>query len=129
MTAPPDPLTAEQVAEGRAALARLHRFGGESLVAEMARMFLADMPARLALARTALGAAEPARVAYAAHAMKSSAAQFGAGRLAELCAAAERAAADGDLAPVAPLLDRVDGELATFGGWLGAELPAAAPRS
>ena len=113
----------------RAALARLRAWGGEPLVREMTAIFLAEMPRRLAAARAALRAGDGGAAAHAAHTMKSSCGQLGAVALAALCAAAESLARNGELAPVAPLLDAADAELARFATWLdhtagGAAAPA-----
>jgi HPt (histidine-containing phosphotransfer) domain-containing protein len=118
-------MTAREEHSAPAALARLRRFGGERLVRDMAAIFIADMPERLALARSALAAENVDRVAYAAHTMKSSAAQFGAGALERLCADAERAARAGDLVALPALVAGMDRELAAFQSWL--DLALAAP--
>jgi HPt (histidine-containing phosphotransfer) domain-containing protein len=122
-------MTAREEHSAPAALARLRRFGGERLVRDMAAIFIADMPERLALARSALAAENGDRVAYAAHTMKSSAAQFGAGALERLCAAAERAARANDLAALPALVAGMERELAAFRSWLDLALaaPATAP--
>jgi HPt (histidine-containing phosphotransfer) domain-containing protein len=110
---------------GREALERLRRFGGDALVRDMAAIFLADMPERLARARVALARRDVAAVAYAAHTMKSSAAQFGAGALAALCGEAERAAHAGAVHALPTLVERMASELDGFRGWLERELAIA----
>jgi HPt (histidine-containing phosphotransfer) domain-containing protein len=91
----------------------------------MAAIFLADMPERLARARVALAGRDAAGVAYAAHTMKSSAAQFGARALGALCGEAEVAARAGDLQALPPLVERMGSELDGFRGWLERELAVA----
>ena len=113
----------------REALARLHRFGGDALVRDMAGVFLADMPGRVALAKAALSAGDAGRVAYATHTMKSSSAQFGAEALQRLCAEAERLARAGDVAPVGALLRSIERELAAYSAWLRYAVPAGGARS
>jgi HPt (histidine-containing phosphotransfer) domain-containing protein len=113
----------------REALERLRRFGGDRLVRDMAAVFLADTPARLARAQAGLAAGDAAALAYAAHTMKSSALQFGAAALGRLCGDAERAARGGDHHALAPLVAAMARELDGFGAWLERELRAVAEPS
>lgn len=108
---------------GHEALERLRGFGGDRLLRDMARIFVTDMPARLVRARAGVASDDARAVAYAAHMMKSSSAQFGAEALVPLCAAAERAAGAGELAAVPTLLDGIERELAAYFVWLERELP------
>jgi HPt (histidine-containing phosphotransfer) domain-containing protein len=112
-----------------AALDRLRGFGGEPLLRDMAAIFVTDTPARIARLERGLAEGNAAAVAYAAHTMKSSFAQFGAAALERLCADAERAARAGDLAPVGALLAGIVREFASYRGWLERQLPAAAGQS
>jgi HPt (histidine-containing phosphotransfer) domain-containing protein len=112
-----------------AALERLRGFGGEPLLRDMAAIFVTDTPARIARLERGLADGNAAAVAYAAHTMKSSSAQFGAAALERLCADAERAARAGDLAPVGALLAGIVREFASYRAWLERQLPAAAGQS
>jgi two-component system sensor histidine kinase/response regulator len=108
---------------GREALARLRRFGGDRLLRDMTKIFMADMPGRIARALDAAAAGDAAAVAYATHMMKSSSAQFGASELQRLCAEAEQAAIGRDLARAAALLAGIEREFASYGAWLEREVP------
>ena len=112
-------------AEGRRALERLHRFGGDALVRDMSVILLEDTPLRVAAARAALRAGDSLGVQRAAHSMKSSCAQFGATAVAALCEEIEEAARGEALGPVPALLDDVERRFAAFRGWLERELPRA----
>ena len=109
--------------EGRQALARLHRFGGDALVRDLSVILLEDMPVRLAAARAAARAGDAGGVQLAAHSMRSSCAQFGAATVAALCGEVEDAARSDALDPVPALLDEVDRRFAAFRGWLAREVP------
>lgn len=116
----------DAVADGREALARLHRFGGDDLVRAMSAILLADVPARIAAARAGVRAGDCAAVRLAAHSIRSSCAQFGAVAVSALSADAERAALAEELAVVPALLDDVERSFAAFRGWLERQLPVAA---
>lgn len=111
---------------GREALARLHRFGGESLVRDLSAILLEDVPPRLAAARAGVRRGDARAVQLAVHSVKSSCAQFGAATVAVLCEEAERAARGDDLAGLPALLDRIEEGFASFRGWLEREV--ALPR-
>jgi HPt (histidine-containing phosphotransfer) domain-containing protein len=132
--APPsgaEPLPEAEVGERRArreALARLRRFGGDRLVRDMAVIFVTDMPERIALARAGVSAGDAGRVAYAAHTMKSSSAQFGALALARACEQAEHAARGAHLGALAARVEAIEREFAAFRAWLESDLtPAERP--
>lgn len=108
---------------GREALERLRGFGGDRLVRDMAQIFVTDMPKRIARAHAGLAAGDAGAVAYVAHMMKSSSAQFGAVALQRLCTAAERAAGANDLGAIPPLLLGIERELAAYCAWLECEIP------
>ena len=120
-----DAAAGRDAVEGRRALERLHRFGGDALVRDMSVILLEDTPARLAAARHALRAGDALGVQRAAHSMKSSCAQFGATAVAALCGEIEEAARGEALGPVPSLLDDVERRFAVFRGWLERELPGA----
>lgn len=107
-----------------AALERLRRFGGEKLLAGMIALFLEDAPARLAAARAAIAAGDPAGARAALHALKSSAAQLGALRLSARCASGEALARNGAVGGLAELVAFADADLATAAAWLSAPRPA-----
>ncbi|HUP20347.1 MAG TPA: Hpt domain-containing protein [Gemmatimonadota bacterium] len=98
------------------ALDRLRRLGGDELVREMARLFVRLGAERLAAAREGLGRDDPEVVERAAHSLKSSAGNVGAGALAEAADRAEQAAesaARGDApANLAVLVERMEAEYA-----------------
>ena len=108
-----------------AAIARLHRIGGEQFVEELAVLFLQDMPARLVTMHDALTTRDAVAMSRAAHAMKSSSAQLGAERLAGACGELEDAADRDDLPAAERCLHSVDTEYATFSAWLAARVHAA----
>jgi HPt (histidine-containing phosphotransfer) domain-containing protein len=80
------------------AIGRIRRIGGDALLRRMITAFLAYTPAHL---ETALTAAEPAVVAKAAHALKSSAGNLGVVRVGRLAEEIERRAGAGDASYVA----------------------------
>ena len=65
-------------------LVRLNKIGGPDFVGQMIDLFLEEAPERLVAAREAEQAGDIGAVADAAHALKSSARNFGAERLADL---------------------------------------------
>lgn len=84
MTAPPPP--------DPAALERLERIGGATLVVRILAIYLRDAPLRLGEAREALVARDRVGLAAAAHGLISTAANVGAMELSETVRALERAA-------------------------------------
>lgn len=97
------------------ALDRLREWGGDKLVGEMVRLFLAQAPDRIAAARTGSETGTAADVERAAHALRSSSAQIGASRVEALCAQIELLAADGRLNGMTGLLTSLDHELSRYG--------------
>jgi len=77
-------------------LAELQTLGAD-VVAEIVDLFLADVPARLTKLTQAIHDRSRDAVLREAHGLKGSALGVGAARLAELCAAIEHDARDGDL--------------------------------
>jgi len=110
----------------RAALARLTQLGGERLTADLAAIYLDEMPRRVAAARDALRNGDAPALADVAHAMKSSSAQLGAAELAAACEAVEELAERGDIARASDWLAAVETRFATFGEWLAGQTGTAA---
>ena len=74
----------------------LSRLGGdEALMAEVVQLFLEDCPAHVAAIEQAAAAGDVPRVRSAAHALKGSAGNLSADRLADAAAALEQLANDG----------------------------------
>lgn len=94
------------------AIARLHRFGGATLVRELMDLFSSGTRERLAAARHAVDAGDSEGARGAFHALKSSAGQLGAVRMQALCEDAEQTAGRGDVAGAAALLAELDAEWA-----------------
>jgi HPt (histidine-containing phosphotransfer) domain-containing protein len=107
------------------ALARLRRFGGESLVRELVRLFADDAPQRLSDACGALARNDAAGVQSRLHLLKSSAAQLGAVSLQRLCQDGESLASRGALDDAAHLMDALARELARAQQWLRSASEAA----
>lgn len=99
-------------------MARLRRLGGNELVRELATLFLEDMPGRLQEASAALGRNDAARLADAAHRMKSASAQLGAQALARACEQLEIVAERDDMAEATRLCSVISSEYESFSGWL-----------
>jgi HPt (histidine-containing phosphotransfer) domain-containing protein len=112
----------EQPAVDAEALARLERFGGQALLREMAALYLANAPERLAAVEAALASEDVVAAEYALHSLKSSSAQLGALRLARLCEAGEQITRGGRLAGVADVVDAAHEELARVATWLAESL-------
>ena len=90
------------------ALARLDRIGGGEFIVEMIELFLENAPIRLANAREAYDAGEPATLYRAVHSLKSTAANLGARSLQRAAEAAEERAKAEDMDALPPLLDDLD---------------------
>lgn len=109
---------AEEPVFDAAALDRLKRFGGDTLLGKMIALFLEAGPARIAAARAALARNEVAAVELALHSLKSSSAQLGALRMQRLSAQGEEQARAGSLDGLRALTDELDHELARVREWL-----------
>lgn len=105
----------------RAALERLTRLGGVTLLNELAAIYLDETPRRIATARLALQENDAVALTSVAHAMKSSSAQLGASELAAACEAVEELAERGDLAAAGHELHAVEAQFEAFGHWLAAQ--------
>ena len=108
---------AEAVGAEVITLARIDRLrrsmpGKESVVGEMIDLFVADLPARLGAIRGAIDRADARGLALQAHALRGSAANFGAARLDELCGALETLGTRGALAGARATLDALATESA-----------------
>ena len=111
-------LTGEEPVFDAAALDRLNRFGGDTLLDKMIALFLETAPARVEAARAALARNEPADIELALHSLKSSSAQLGALRMQRLSAQGEQQARGGSLDGLRALTDELDQELARVREWL-----------
>lgn len=87
-----------------AAIALLHRVGGENFVGKMTALFAAGAPGRLDAMSAAIDASDHSAGAAAAHSLKSSAGQIGAARLQQLSTHLEDAFLRADLAAARALL-------------------------
>jgi HPt (histidine-containing phosphotransfer) domain-containing protein len=109
-----------------AAIDRFRRWGGNQLAGDMIAMFAADMPRRIAEARAALDESNPGIVVNAAHSMKSSAAQFGATSIADLCSQLEEMGEGAPSSIMETMLEEIRTELDEFLEWLDSlRLPAS----
>lgn len=89
-------------------LAEVEKEGaGEGFVAKMIDVFLSVMEPREEDLQRAVDEGDWEAARRTAHAIKGSCGNFGAGRLADLCAAMEKAAGDVDRAKVDALLPRI----------------------
>jgi len=114
-----------------AALEMLQRAGGDELVGQMADLMESYGPGRLDAARSAAAAGDAPGVAFAAHSLKSSAAQLGGAALYEAALTAERAATavaagDGQRDALPPLVQIMCDEYTLFFAWLSAQRKPAA---
>lgn len=112
MTDPHPMVDADEPEFDAAALERLKRFGGDTLLDKMIALFLEAAPERLDAARAALARNEVADVELALHSLKSSAAQLGALRMQRLSARGEQQARTGSPEGLRALTDELDQELA-----------------
>ena len=80
-----------------AALDRLRDWGGEKLLREIVRLFLANSPVRMDQIRTGLAKGDPSEVERGAHSLKSTAANIGASRVSALSSEFESIASAGRL--------------------------------
>ncbi|MEO8259837.1 MAG: response regulator [Acidobacteriota bacterium] len=78
-----------------------HRLGSPELIDEVTRLFLDDIPARLAEIKSAVAARDRDAIGSASHSLKGAAGSLSAAPVAEQAAALEAMAADGPFDPVA----------------------------
>lgn len=116
--------TAHGEAGDRNALERLERFGGLKLREELTRLFLQEAPARIASAHAAHAAGDIVQIRAMAHALKSSAGQMGAARVASLCEQIETQDPPPDFAQA---LSELDQEFSRYRSWLQTAFPTPPP--
>jgi HPt (histidine-containing phosphotransfer) domain-containing protein len=95
-----------------AALRSLGAPGEPDVFAEVARLFLADVPIHLSALGAAIAADSAQSVVQVAHRLRGGALEMGALRMAPLCAAIEQAARAGSLEHAAAQAERLDREFA-----------------
>ena len=91
-----------------AALERLRRMGGDDFAHKMTDLFLTYGAQKIGEARLALQAANPAGVAKAVHAIKSSSGNVGAIEVQDLAARLEQLALQSPADSLAPLLQELE---------------------
>ena len=91
-------------------LAGLRELGDPGLVAELAGMFVGDAAERLGELRRAVEAGDAGAVERAAHTLKGSAGNMGAGGMARISSDLQDAGAFGDLARAGDLVEELEGE-------------------
>jgi len=96
-------------------LARIDRLrnllpGKDSLLDELIDLFVSDLPKRLNAITEAIEHADAKALALQAHALRGSAANFGASRLDELCGKLEELGVDGALAGTPTMLNELGRE-------------------
>lgn len=100
------------------ALARLRRFGGDTLLREMIGLYLEGAPERLASARAACETGDVMAAELALHSLKSSSAQLGAARLSRLSDQGEVLARAGALEGIGEIVGEMEDELVRVRSWL-----------
>jgi len=121
--------TPQPEALDRAAIANiraLQRPGAPSLLARVVDLYLADAPRLIEQMHAALDTSDAAAITRAAHTLKSSSANLGARRLAEICKTLEACTRQGDIAPAAALLRELHCEHQRAADALRSELRVAA---
>ena len=83
---------------------------GEDLLADIVRLFVADVPDQLRTLRSALDGRDAVAARRTAHRLKGSALAAGARQLAAVCAAVEDAAREGDVDRAASCASTLDEE-------------------
>jgi len=95
---------------------------GEDLLAEVVKLFVADVPDQLVTLRAALDARDAVAARRIAHRLKGSALATGARRLAAACASVEDAAREGDVDRAAAAAATLDDEFRAVRAALEREL-------
>ncbi len=90
------------------AIARLREWGGDKLVGQMVKLFLANSPARVDQIRAGLESNDAQESERGAHSLKSSAANVGGEEVRRIALEMEGAAAKGDLEAVRGLLPSLE---------------------
>jgi HPt (histidine-containing phosphotransfer) domain-containing protein len=104
----------------------LERQGAPGLLATVVDLYLADAPKLIQQMHAALGTSDASAINRAAHTLKSSSANLGAHRLAEICKALEACARQGDIEPAAALLRELQPEHQRAADALRSEVSVAA---
>lgn len=99
---------ADETVLNAGALDRLLRIGGQDFLLEMIDLFLDNAPQRLATARAALEGGDHPAIYRAAHSLKSTAGNLGAGALQAVSERVEDRASAGDAEALPPLLAEMD---------------------
>ncbi len=90
----------------------MERVGGDAgLVREVLDLFMDNMPEQMDGLRRAISAGDVQEAMLYAHTVKGMAANISAGPLCATASAAEKAAREGDLSPLAALAERMELEL------------------
>jgi HPt (histidine-containing phosphotransfer) domain-containing protein len=90
------------------AIERLREWGGDKLVAQMVKLFLANSPTRVDQIRNGVAGSDLKETERGAHSLKSSAANVGAEEVRRISLAMEGAATAGDLTTVADLIPALE---------------------
>ena len=93
-----------------------------SLIADMIKLYLADVAPRIAAMRAAHKAGDPKALALAAHALKGAASNMGANRLSDTCKIIETAGQNGQVADAGVALTHLDAHAASVQAALEAYL-------
>ena len=107
-----------------AGLQRLNRMGGSPFIRKMIDLFLDEAPERLTAARSGEQAGDLVAVAAAAHALKSSAQNFGASRLSNIAEKIELQARANTSENLSTLLSDLEGAYGAAKAWLESERDA-----
>ena len=101
-------------------LDRLRLAGGDALAMKIIGLFLHHAPLRLTTARDAAASGDADALEQATHALKSSAGQVGAERLADICRQLEERARMKEVAGASALVEAADEALKTYAAWVSA---------
>lgn len=107
-------------------LAAMSRPGRPSVLVRVVELFLEDAPGLVATLSEASQTGDLEAVRMAAHSLKSSAAYVGATELSFSAAEIERAAREGDIAPVVPAIHELGSSLDSVAEALAGEVSKAA---
>lgn len=102
-----------------APLDRIRQAGGDALAEKILGLFLHHGPLRLDTAREAAATGDADALERSTHSLKSSAAQMGAERLAEICRELEERARKGEMAGTSTLVTSADEAMKAFVQWAG----------
>jgi HPt (histidine-containing phosphotransfer) domain-containing protein len=101
-------------------LEKIRLAGGDELAQKIQQLFLLHGPKRIATARDAAATGDADALERSMHALKSSAAQLGAMRLAAICRDLEDRARQHDLAAAEALVVSAEVAMADYARWAGA---------